>query len=321
MYVALSEKQLLGEAPSDFREFLAAMYEANAERNRELLRETANVVTLLRDGGVDPPVVLKGIAYLITGVIGRAGARYIGDVDLLLPPTQAEEAVRILVRSGMRPVKAAASPFDCANHYHYPRLSTPNGRTAVEIHRALPAWYSILSAEEVLRESQPAAVEGAAIRIPGPDHLVLHHILHAFSGARSRMRPSLAAVYDMALIAQRFGGEVHWTEVGRRFRDAGLQSVLETWVDVTEWFCGVRLPFEYSSTIMRKLRSRRVIGLCSSRWLRRADPGYIAVFLAPYLTNAGKLALSAEGRHALIRKICDGAFYSRMLITYRNHGT
>ncbi len=320
LYVALSEKKLLGGVPHDFADFLESIYEANAERNRELVRETVRIVTLLAHAGIEPPVLLKGIAYLATGVIEHPGARYIGDIDLLLAPAQAEEAVRILLRSGMGCVRTTASPLDCTNGYHYSRLCGPEGRVGVEVHRAVPSEYAVLCAEDVLRGSRPATLAGAAIRVPGPDHLALHHILHAQAGPYWQMRPPLRHVRDMALIAARFGEEIDWKRIAQLFRDAGMQSVLETWTDVTEWLCGVQLPFELPSTLRRRLRSRRVIGLCSSRPLRIIDPGYVSLFLWPYLRNGKRLALAAEGRRLLLRKICDRTFYSRILMTYTDHG-
>jgi hypothetical protein len=314
LHPALSEMQLAGELPADFAGFLEAIYELNADRNRELLRETAGVAALLRDSGIEPPVVLKGAAYLITGVIRHTGARYIGDLDLLLRPKDAEEAVRILLRSGMRCLNPKDTPLD-GSMYHYPRMGRPDCRFGVEVHRKLPEGYTVLCGADILRESTTSSVEGVPVRVPSPEHLALHNILHtqAEVAPRNRILPPLRNVHDMALIAARFHEQLDWDGIREQFGRAGQGQMLETYLAFGSCFFAMPLPPSVRPAIEDRLRARHAAALYAlGRW-RVADPWYMVEFFGRWVGSAAGLAVSPAGRRKLRRNICNRKFYARIL--------
>ena len=53
--------------PPDLSDFFATIHELNAERNRQLIGEIETLALLLNQAGIEP-VLLKGSAYLVTGV-------------------------------------------------------------------------------------------------------------------------------------------------------------------------------------------------------------------------------------------------------------
>jgi hypothetical protein len=314
LHPALSERQLAGEVPADFAEFLETIYELNAERNRELLLETARIATMLREGGIEPPVVLKGAAYLVTGVTRHIGARVILDLDLLLRPKDAEEAVRILLKSGMECLVPGRVATDGSRH-HYPRLGRPDCRFGVEVHTRLPDAYSVVSGDDILRESTAASVEGVAVRVPCPEHLALHHIQHTQTEVppRNRILPPLRNVYDMTLIAARFHDQLDWDRIAGLFRGAGQAHILGMYLAFGSYFFGMPLPCAVRPSTADRLRARHAAALYAlGRW-RIADPWYAMEFFGRWIGSAAALTASPAGLRKLRRNICNRQFYASIL--------
>jgi hypothetical protein len=314
LHPALSERRLAAELPADFADFLEAIYELNAHRNRELLLETARIAGLLRDGGIEPPVVLKGTAYLITGVIKHTGGRVILDLDLLLGAKDAEEAVRILLRSGMTCMVPDRVPTDGSRH-HYPRLCRPDCRFGVEVHSRLPDAYSIVRGEDILRESTVTSVEGAPVRVPSPEHLALHHILHTQAEVPpdNRILPPLRNVYDMAQIAARFHEQLDWDRITGLFRGAGQGHILGMYLAFGSYFFGMPLDPAVRPAIADQLRARHAAALYGlGRW-RIADPWYLMEFFGRWMGSAAALTASPAGLRKLRRNICNRQFYASIL--------
>ena len=319
LHPALSEKQLAGELPADFAGFLEAIYELNADRNRELLRETARIAALLGERGIEPPVVLKGTAYLITGVITHTGARYIADLDLLLRPKDAEEAVRILLRSGMRCPNPEGAPPDeyplDGSMYHYPRLCRPDCRFGVEVHRRLPERYPVLCGDDILRGSTTSSVDGVPVRVPSPEHLALHHILHTQTEVdpRNRILPPLRNVHDMVLIAARFLEQLDWDRISGQFRRAGQEQMLGMYLAIGSCFFAMPLPPSVRPAIGDRLRARHAAALYALGRGRVADPLYVVEYFGRWLGLAASLAASPAGRSKLRKNICDRQRYAGIL--------
>lgn len=97
------------ELPDDAREFLAAVLDANVERNRRLLLLLEEVLDVLNDIGVTP-ILLKGAASLATVGTSAMQGRILGDLDLMLPVAAMQEAYSRLDRIGFVVHDAAGTP-------------------------------------------------------------------------------------------------------------------------------------------------------------------------------------------------------------------
>ena len=95
--------------------------------------------------------------------------------------------------------------------HHYPQLQRPRGadssRSApVELHHSLGHGLSrkLLSGEDLLRGSSLKEWIGVRIRVPSPEHLVTHLILHAqlHHCYSERIWPPLRAMNDLAMVAR-----------------------------------------------------------------------------------------------------------------------
>ena len=241
--------------PAEISNFLAEVEGLNNERNARILEEARAVAGILNRIGIEP-VVLKGAALLLAGVYPRPGCRYLCDIDILVPRAQLAAAVEALERDGYRP-----DTLDAMAHFrhHYPQLQRPraadgSGSAPLELHHSLGAGVSekLLSGEDLLRGSSVKEWNGVRIRVPSPEHLVTHLILHSQlrHGYSQRIWPPLRALYDLAMLNRYFGSRLDWDKVRRRFRacDREPTLLLHLLQARKRWGCRCRLPANWEQS-------------------------------------------------------------------------
>jgi hypothetical protein len=305
--------------PAEVGEFLAAVEEMNAERNARVLDEAVAIAEVLNAIGIEP-VALKGAAFLIEGVYPRPGCRYLCDLDLLVPQSRLREAAAALEREGYRPDRS-----DAMAHFrhHYPQLQRPrgadgSGSAAVELHHSLGHGPSrkLLSADEVFRESSLREVNGARMRVPAPEHLATHLILHSqlHHRYRDRIWPPLRAMYDLAMLVRRFGSRLDWEEVRRLFCKAGEEPTLLLHLLQVQETLGLEPPLVVDLGPLEQVRWWRRQALNRRPLLRFADPYYLASAALSRRMQFLTSVASAPGgwKHAALMLFRRG-FYRRLL--------
>ena len=272
--------------PAEISDFLALVEELNAERNARILEEAWEIARLLNAVGIEP-LALKGAAILLAGVYPRPGCRYLCDLDLLVPSSQVALGAETLKLDGYRQDgRDALARF----RHHYPQLQKPradedhpedgSGSAPLELHHSLGHGLSrrLLSGEEMLNSSSVLERNGVRIRIPSPEHLVTHLILHSqlHHSYSERIWAPQRAMYDLATINRHFGTALNWELVRERFRANGQELTLALHLLQTRKTLGMPFPLAFSLGWAGRLRwvRRKVL----NRWprLRLVDPVYLA---------------------------------------------
>jgi hypothetical protein len=145
----------------------------------QLERRLGEVLERLAGAGLRP-VLLKG-AGLGHTVYRRPLDRPMRDLDLLLPPEEAELAAHLLMEAGWRPESPAAVPAAYAGHQHLPPLREPgSGLAVVELHRDLfGAGHPFgLDADGVRDRSRLVRTPLGPVLVPAPADQLLHAGLH-----------------------------------------------------------------------------------------------------------------------------------------------
>ena len=185
--------------PIEVTDLLAAVDSLNAERNQVIVNEMHTVCKLLNGGGIEP-VLLKGAAYLAAGVYRNHAARYLGDIDLLIPAAQIQSASNLLGRNGYR--QDESDQFAGFRHHH-PPLRRP-GSVFIELHHSvgMGPCASLLPADEIFLESGAYDLGGVQVKLPAPNQLAIHLIAHSQiqHSYNERIWPPLRAMYDLALL-------------------------------------------------------------------------------------------------------------------------
>ena len=138
----------------------------------------ARVADLLAAEGIEI-LLLKGAA-LATTVYPSFAARPMGDLDILVPPGQADRAWHLLVARGWREEFAGGDRF-YEGHHHLKALLDPGGlHLVLEVHRtALPAAGPFRFDEAALwRDSSRVPLGNGEAAVPSSQHQLLHLCVH-----------------------------------------------------------------------------------------------------------------------------------------------
>ena len=178
---ALAEPILAAALPRDLEVYLAAMRSAAAARNDGLRRQLEGVAAAVNQVGV-VPVALKGAIRLVDGLWPETPARFMHDLDLLLPAAAVAAARRRLEADGWEVIETDEEPGS-----HHVAMARPGAQARVELHAApLPAPYAdLVPAHRVLSRAEPRVLGVATLALPALEdqivHLVAHGMLqHAF---------------------------------------------------------------------------------------------------------------------------------------------
>ncbi len=263
------------DVPDEIRNVFSTICELNRKRNEKILANVREIGAALNRAGIEP-VALKGVAQLLAGIYPSLGTRFLNDFDLLVRQSDFPVAIEALREAGYS--CPATDPIESAVGHTYPPLSRRDS-VEVDLHRTLGLGICqfILPAAGVLRDSTVHESEGVRIRIPSPEHLVTHQIIHSqiHEGYRERIWPNLRAMYDLVLLQRHFGDAIHWTAIEDRFRKNGQYPVLAMYLLQVRDLLGLECPLELRLTGLTRLRWQRRKLLRAAPWLRMADPLYV----------------------------------------------
>lgn len=190
------------------------------------------VVHALRSNGIEP-VILKGAAMWGT-VYADPVERTVADLDILVEDVELDEAIEHLKALDYHyPFSPAIFDAYRRDHFHIP-VHQRQGHI-VEIHWALarPTWPFQLDAHAVRRESASAG----AIRVPRPEHLLLHTVLQNVQERFSR----LDRLVDVDRLVALPGG-LDWKSVVTTSHSGGLGGPAALTLHLAAQLLGTPVP-------------------------------------------------------------------------------
>ncbi len=309
----LAKLGAISKIPAEIASFLLAVENLNADRNRAILGELIAVAALLNSVGIEP-VLLKGVAYCVAGVYPNPGSRYLWDIDLLIPPSQFCAALEVLLQNGFEPQEN--SQLGHFRHHHPPLQR--HGAVHIELHHSLGMGVcrSLLPAPEVLESSVLCDLGEVRVRLPSPEHLMVHLIMHSQiqHPYNERIWPPLRAMYDLVLLRRRFNNEIDWNAIQRRFRKARQFGVLALHLLQLRETLGIDPPFQIELTSLIHMRwlHRRLLRRFPS--LRFLDPIYMySTVLVRRLRLLRNVLDTPGGWRCLMSELAAPAFYKRLV--------
>lgn len=304
--------------PADLVLFFQAMHAANRQRLAAGMAQLEAIGAALRARDI-PAVVLKGGGDMLSSIHEDPAARYVGDLDILVPANRAAEAFVALCDLGAAPAAPPAhetSRFDWRGQrlpeHHLPRLVRSDWAFPVEIHIHLGPGNiaAVLEPAAVIAHRVPTLVAGLSVASDEDRacNLLTHSIRHGgmislrawVDWSRLRLRCDRAAVasrlrragYGKAfesceVMADLLGatGAATMSETEKAIARAALRS-----------FCAAG---NWSVADLARFVFRRVRGLTLSSAYRRHVAGKIAG--SSVSRNVGKM-VGGAGR-ALARNL------------------
>jgi len=168
-------------------------------RNQLLFRRAAPALEALEEAGIDG-LILKGAPLALLHYESVA-ERPMADVDVLVRPERAAEAMRVLRELGWSPAREPAEAVIRAHHSHDFHEEGPG---QIDLH-----WFSLWQSgddEPLWRAARPVQFAGVPTLAPDPADLLLIVCVH---GAPREPEPAFRWVADAAVLIR--GGEVDWS--------------------------------------------------------------------------------------------------------------
>ena len=222
--------------------FLDDLELRNAARNRQFRSSVLALSRRLAADGINC-VFLKGAVFLFAKE-GPADWRSLSDLDVLVAPDQIETAAAVLRTEGYI-LGMDPSGYQARYHHHYAPLYDPTTGIMVELHGRLMQnpRENAVTHHEIFRQAQSVVVEGESVRIPCPEHRMIHLIAHAQNSnwGYALRQISFKDLVDAAELDAL--GEMDWAGVRDAFARVAAEDQLLGFVWAAHMLLGVRLPF------------------------------------------------------------------------------
>jgi hypothetical protein len=184
--------------------------------NLRRMAELHRVLGVLQEAQV-PALALKGPA-LAVQAYGDLSLRSYADVDVLVPPTAAEESVRALTEAGYTDRRARFGRPPSPRHWHDWGFTAPDGDTLVEVHWFLtsPRRFPAVDSGEAWEATGNMRVAIGSRTVPAlrPELLLPLLAIHGTSHSWGWLEfPA-----SVAGLLERTGPELDWEAVDERVR-------------------------------------------------------------------------------------------------------
>ncbi len=263
VFAALEESAAEG-IPGAVRERLRISSTQHAIHNLKVYAALAEVLAAFSAGGI-PVVGLKGIALAKT-VYSNLALRPVGDIDLLVRPSDLEAAHDLLLRLDYVPDESVhPQEWYRTTHHHLAPCDGPGGAARIELHHHIhPApWMALIPIGELWQRARPVAAGGAGFSVFAPEDLILHTCLHLSQGRC--FLTGLLDLRDVAEVIAVHGRELDWDLLADRARAYRTAECLYYALWAAEKMLGAEVP----AAALRSLAADRRRGVLDDLGLKR----------------------------------------------------
>lgn len=236
----LDEHGLLPRVPEAVRDWAEGAAELGRLRVEAQRAEAMALARLMEAGGIRA-VLLKGTAAVFDQLYPDPGARYSGDIDVLVPADRLDQARALLQAEGFAPIQGPYAMTAWAKHL--PRLAHPARRFGVELHQNLveTAFQPALPSPAILARARAMPVgDGLEVWLPAPEDRLVHCLAHLMDDRRQSPSPLPRQMLELRLLAER--SPPNWPAVAARFRSAGIHAELLDTLATAEALVGLAWP-------------------------------------------------------------------------------
>ncbi len=243
LHVAFRDRGWPQGAPDDLKDYLALVYEANAEQNRGIRRQALELAAILREAGAGF-VFLKGTNWLLEASEDRIGERWLADIDLAIAPADWQKGLAAVEAAGFR---AAADPAIYERHFHHVPLARVGDRVTIELHRHLGWQRYLLTVDEAV---------GAAERDPGSENAPRCSVPHRFifGSLHAQLQNmeyaagtfSLRDLCDIQHLMAAHGARLDWPAIAAFARERGIAPYLAASLYLCRRLLGTEIPAPFA---------------------------------------------------------------------------
>lgn len=218
-----------------------------SERNFQIMEELGRVAEGFERTQI-PLMVLKGASLLLTAY-PNGSLRPMSDLDLLVQPHHALQAVNLLRSLGYRHGVALVRDDFFPRWYYEIEMLLPGRRSVrIDLHahpwRPLPLA-QIVRHEDFWAENVPIRVGQGRVWLPSPETLFVHLAAHAAFHNCARF----IWLYDLQRVATHYNSAINWTRVVDRARRWRLSLAVQSAVAAAEQVLGPFIPPEIGTEL------------------------------------------------------------------------
>ena len=218
LYLGLQRRGLLDYLDKDLREHLAAIYLLNRARNAKIKTQALATIELLNSEAIQP-VLLKGIAGLLTGLYEDDGERFMGDIDLMVEKSELIQVVELLTTHDYECDPGVRAAVLNHSFYKHELSLLPNaGGVKIDLHvrpTGSSGYQAFVSSDGARRQASPLVVGTATALLPPPEFRLMHNFYHAQSLDRCYLTGSinLRQLIDWSKLWRMNEAKVSYTEI------------------------------------------------------------------------------------------------------------
>ncbi|MEH6348336.1 MAG: nucleotidyltransferase family protein [Bermanella sp.] len=253
LYQGLVKNDLLSYFTAEQTEYLKEFYELNEQRNTGFLSELRGIILELNKYDIEP-VLLKGAVALVDNWYAGMGARFMRDIDFLVPEHQVDIAYKILKDMGYQEVHEEDG-HDHDFHHHCPALQKPDSALVIEVHSKPLSIKTkgVLTSKEVFKHKcQVTRLDIGNCYIPSPAHCLMIAILHTeiSHGNRGKGVFFLRHAMDVAIILAHYK-QIDFYSVESALNLYGFKSILSSYLFVLNHFFKVQNKQDFTLYMQR----------------------------------------------------------------------
>ncbi len=259
-------------------------------RQQQLRESLADALRVLDAAGM-PTLLFKGAALASFAYSGFPD-RPMEDVDVLVPPGDAERAFDVLRREMWT---SNGSAGDAGNHHHLPQLRHRETGAILEVHRSLlPSGHPFRWDDRASWENAERVAEGGVEtrRLSG-EELMLHGALH-FAWAHELRVGAWAWMRDLAVLRKQVDGGAVW----RLAEERGAESALWWAVRLGELLAGEQPEGDGLAELAR--------GRLKRRWHTAPLERHLVMDAVPGSETPGSELIRRRLREVALRPSADG---------------
>ena len=310
LWLALCRHGLCAPLPDQLRRHLPPGHPATvledgwtheSRHGAELLVRSRAMIAALNAAGIEP-MLLKGMALVMGGILPEPGQRWMVDIDLLVHPEQLAAAIAVMESLGYRPRPGSTAP------HHAPAMA---GEVEIHFDMVVPALQAALPTDRAWRIATAVAADGLRYWLPSPEDAIVHVALHGqhSNHVQPLARLPLRPLSDLAHLRRRHDRHLDWPALRRRAAAAGHRFAFDTHL----YQCCRVFRQDWPLTTPPPWPVRLHWRLCL---LAAAHPHTLGRLLFARLEIASAFA-PAAGRPALARLSAHAALALRLLGKYK----
>lgn len=256
LYASLAAAQQLSSLPDDTRDYLELLHSNNIERNQTLRRQAVEALACLQSAGVRV-MILKGALSLFDDYYPDFGARLFRDIDALILPEDLPRATAALESLGYR----VGTAYETVRHA-YAEYMRPNDPGAIDLHVEVIDASHLLPAAKVWQTATEIATDGIRLFMPCPTDRIIHNVLHAqihHEDNYYRGNLDIRQVYDLTLLARRYGTAIDWLSIENHFERHRLETALHSYALAATTLFKLPWPFAKAPSLAARVHFRRCL--------------------------------------------------------------